>query len=98
MMRQAHRWRTALLRAQAERQRRTSASATGNTAPAEYRAPAQTADALIEPLTTPAPQPTEPPQLTPIAEAERYARLHRQRAALIRRLGHVPHKLNPDYA
>ena len=49
---------------------------------------------LIEPLTTPAPQPTEPPQLTPIAEAERYARLHRQRAALIRRLGHVPHKLN----
>jgi hypothetical protein len=94
MMRQAHRWRTALLRAQAERQRRTSAPATHDTVPAEHRAPAQAADALIEPLTAPAPQPTELPQPNPIAEAERYARLHRKRAALIRRLGHVPHKLN----
>lgn len=95
MMRQAHRWRTALLRAQAERQLRASGSAADDAAtPAEHRPSVQAADALIEPQPAPAPQPAEPPKPNPIAEAERYARLHRKRAALIRRLGHIPHKLN----
>ena len=54
----------------------------------------QAADTLTEPLSAPAPQSAELPQPNPIAEAERYALLHRKRAALIRRLGQVPHKLN----
>ena len=95
MMRQAHRWRTALLRAQAERQSRGSDSAADDTAsPAEHRPAVQAAGTLTEPLSAPAPQSAELPQPNPIAEAERYALLHRKRAALIRRLGQVPHKLN----
>jgi hypothetical protein len=57
MMRQAHRWRTALLRAQAERKKRGPDPAAGDiAAPAEYRAPAHAADALTEPLPAPAPR------------------------------------------
>jgi len=89
MMRQARGWRTALLRAQADRRKRDRATGGRDTGIAEYRPPAEAID-----CPPPAPKPAEPPKPGPIAEAERYALLHRKRAALIRRLGRLPDKID----
>ncbi len=93
MMRQARSWRSALLLAQAGREKRgTDVAADGAAKETEQRAPGLMADALsAAPLT---PTPEVPLKPDPIAEAEQYARHHRKRAILIRRLGRVPQKLD----
>src|SRR5579871_7027586 len=70
MLRQAHRWRTTLLRAQAERERRET-TANDDAAPAEPPVPQRTPPA--------APNPQD------IAQAERFAVVHRADAILLRR-------------
>ena len=93
MMRQARSWRLALLRAQATREKREAdVEAREAAARTEQRALGLMADALAH--TPPAPAAAAPPKPTPIAEAERYALLHRKRAALIRSLGRLPDKLD----
>jgi hypothetical protein len=102
MMRQARSWRALLSRVQAERiKREADTAARDAAAETEHRAIGLMADALAH--TAPASAPPEPaseptpatsPQPTPIAEAEDYALHHRKRAALIRRLGRLPRKLN----
>ena len=91
MMRQAHRWRTALLGAQAGRRQREADPATSDTAqPAEP----PTFDTPLEPPASPPPAPQpEPPaaaNLDDIAQAERFALIHRSDAILLRRGRHVP--------
>ena len=58
------------------------ALAQGAAAPAPDRSPVAAA--------APQPQPAEEPELDPVAEAELYAVLYPERAALIRRFGRVP--------
>ena len=97
MMRQARSWRTALLRAQAARATREADTvATGTATQTEIRALALMADGLAASLGSPAPEaaPTAERKPDVVTEAERYAVLHRKRATLIRRFGHVPQKLN----
>jgi hypothetical protein len=83
MMRQARGWRTALLRAQAARQKGDPEAAIPDTAGAEPAAPVVQTDA-----------PSEEPEFDAVAEAERYATLHRKRAMLIRSLRGVPRRLD----
>jgi hypothetical protein len=82
MLRQARAMRSLLQRVQAERRKRT-------TAPTQREAP-RTAAA--------APAPAEPGPAASAADvaaaADRYARSHRKRAALIRALGRLPDKLD----
>ena len=76
MMRQAHRWRATLLRTQTERERH-EAVANDDARPAE----------------PPAPQPAPPsavPNPEDLAQAERFAVIHRADAILLRRGRHVP--------
>ena len=84
MMRQARGWRTALLHAQAARRKGAPDDAIPDTAAdAAPVSPADRTDA-----------PSEEPEFDPVAEAERYATLHRKRAMLIRSLRGVPHRLS----
>jgi hypothetical protein len=93
MMREAKGWRLALLRAQAVREKRDADATAGAAATqAERRVLGLMADALLE--AEPRPQPDAPPPRDAVAEAERYALLHRKNAALIRRLGRLPDKLD----
>ena len=89
MMRQARGWRTALLRAQAARQKSDPDAALVDTAEPV---------ALADRTDVPPPQEPQPakdePKFDAVAEAERYATLHRKRAMLIRSLRGVPHRLN----
>jgi hypothetical protein len=97
MMREARSWRTALLRAQAARATREADTVATDTATqTERRALALMADGLTPSASSPAPEPAPATERKPdvVAEAERYAVLHRKRATLIRRFGHVPQKLN----
>ena len=91
MMRQAHRWRTTLLRAQAGRQQREADPATKDTA--QSAAP----PALVSPTEQPdcpppSPQPEPPAAPTPedITQAERFALVHRNDAILLRRGRRIP--------
>ena len=93
MMRQARSWRALLQRVQAAREKR-EADATVRDAAAhtEHRALSLMAEALAHPPPPPAQPQTPDPD--PIAEPERYAILHRKRAALIRSLRRLPDKLD----
>jgi len=92
-MRQARSWRALLARLQAAREKRGADTAASDTAGhTEHRALGLMAEALAHPPPPPA-QP-HPPNPAPIAEAERYAVLHRKRAVLIRSLGRLPRKIN----
>jgi hypothetical protein len=92
MMRQALRWRALLQRLQSARQLRGADTvARDAAAQSEHRALQPMAEALA---TAPAPAQSEAPQSDPIIEAEHYALHHRKRAALIRRFGRLPQKLD----
>jgi hypothetical protein len=102
MQRQARGFRTLLLRVQAERRKReTDNAATDRAAWTGHCAIGLMAQALgraapnamAEPPPPPPPVPAaveDVPSADPIAEAEHYAVVYPQRAALIRRLGRVP--------
>ena len=75
MMRQAHRWRTALLRSQAEHRQPAPAPADAD---------------LAAPAAPPAPPQPATPNASATEQAERFAQIHRQDAILIRRGRHVP--------
>ena len=100
MMRQAQSAMRLLLRMQAARQKIEADSvATDRAAWTEHCAAGLMAQALpgarpaavAEPPPPPEPPAPEPePEADPVAEAEEYAVLYPQRAALIRRLGRVP--------
>jgi hypothetical protein len=95
MMRQARSWRALLARTQAARAQRDTASDTATrdlAAQTERHALGLLAGALAE--APPAPMPPANTDLTPLAEAERYALQHRKRATLIRSLGRLPDKLD----
>ena len=93
MMRNARSWLNVLLRSQAAREKRDGDStAAAQAAATERNALALMADALLQ--TPPAQPAPAAPTPGPIAEAERYALLHRKRATLIRRLGRLPEKIN----
>lgn len=107
MQRQARGFRTLLLRVQAERRKReTDNAATDRAAWTEYCAIGLMADALgraplaamVEPPPAPNPmpeaEPTAEPQADIAAEADYYAAVYPQRAALIRALGGLPAKLD----
>ena len=81
MLRQARAMRSLLLRLQTERRKRTAALAP--------REAPRTAAAAPAPA---APRPAAPADVA--AAADRYARSHRKRAALIRALGRLPDKLD----
>ena len=96
MMRQAKSWRLYLLRLQTGRQLRdANPTATEIASAIEQRALAHMAEALAQ---APPPEPSAPPAAAPqpdlIAEAEQYALQHRRRAALIRRFGRIPNRMN----
>ena len=89
MMREARGWRTALQRAQSDRRKREANPAARDAAAAtEQRVLGLLADVLDRV------PPAEPAEPDPIAAAERYALLHRKRAALIRRLGRLPDRID----
>jgi hypothetical protein len=101
MMRQARATWSLLLRVQAERRKREADNAaTDRAAWTEHCAIGLMAQALDRaapeaaagplPPTVPAIVDDAAPQPDPIAEAEQYAAIYPQRAALIRRLGRVP--------
>jgi hypothetical protein len=101
MMRQARATMSLLLRVQAERRKREADNAaTDRAAWTEYCAIGLMTQALgragpgasAEPPPSPVPAAAEEamPKADPIAEAEQYALIYPQRAALIRRLGRVP--------
>jgi hypothetical protein len=101
MMRQARATRSLLQRVQAERRKREADNAaTDRAAWTEYCAIGLMAQALGRaelpaaaeppPPSAPAPKEEAMPKADPIAEAEQYALIYPQRAALIRRLGRVP--------
>jgi hypothetical protein len=97
MMREAKSWRLALMRAQAAREARDGDETAREAATAaETRVLSLMADALAHGPPPPAPSaaPKAAPQPSPIAEAERYATLHRKNASLIRRLGRMPDRLD----
>ena len=92
MMRQARSWLTLLFRLQAAREKREAdPEAAARAAEAERTALGLMANAMLDPEPAPANATATP---SPIDEAERYALLHRKRAALIRRLGRLPEKIN----
>ena len=92
MMREARGWRTALQRAQSDRRKRQSDPDARDAATAiEQRALGLLAEALDR---APPAAPAAPATPDPIAAAERYALLHRKRAALIRRLGRLPDRID----
>jgi hypothetical protein len=96
MMREARSWRLALLRAQAVRETREADETAREAAvAAETRVLSLMADALAHgpPPPEAAPAPEAAPRRDPIAEAERYATLHRKNATLIRRLGRLPDRV-----
>jgi hypothetical protein len=98
--RKAQSARTLLLRLQAERRKREADNATADKAAwSEHCAIGLMADALGHaapaPAPTPEPRPPEPPAPEepvpdPVAEADQYAVIYPQRAALIRSLGGLP--------
>jgi hypothetical protein len=100
MMRQARATMSLLLRVQAERRKReTDNVATDRAAWIEYCAIGLMAQALGRagpgasaqpPPPVPAPAEDGMPKADPVAEAEQYALIYPQPAALIRRLGRVP--------
>lgn len=106
MLRQAQSARRWLQSLQAERRaREADPAAAGQAAWIEHCATGLMADALgldrppppappPDPPASPLPEPAEPPRDT-AAEAERYAQIYPQRAALIRRLGRLPD--NPSF-
>ena len=92
MMREAKSWRLALMRAQAARAaREDDETAREAASAAETQVLSLMADALAH--GPPPPAPEAAPQPGPIAEAERYATLHRKNATLIRRLGRLPDRV-----
>jgi hypothetical protein len=89
MMRQAHRWRTTLLRAQAERRRGEVGAAVNDTAqPAEQ--PVLGAPTGQSDCPPPSPDPED------IGHAERFALIHRNDAVLLRRGRHIPNGRHAD--
>jgi hypothetical protein len=95
MMRQARATRTLLLRVQADRQTREKDSAALDRANrTEQGTIGLMAQAMAEaPLAPAAPKPAAA-TADAAAEADRYALAHRKRAALIRRLGRLPDKID----
>jgi hypothetical protein len=96
MMRQALRWRALLHRLQDARRKSANDSASSEAAATEQRALGMLTEALaqIPPAPRTTTQAAERPEQDPVAEAEQYALHHRKRAALIRRLGRMPEKIN----
>jgi hypothetical protein len=103
VLRQAQSARRRLQSLQADRHRReTDAGATDRAAWTEHRAIGLMANALgrtppappPDPPASPLPEPADQPRDT-TAEAEQYAQIYPQRAALIRRLGRLPD--NPSF-
>ena len=91
MMREARALHALLARVQADRQKRqANPTALGHATIIERCAVGLMTEALGE---VPPPAPTAPSPPDPIAEAEHYARHHRKRASLIRRLGRLPEKI-----
>ena len=99
-----------LLRLQATRQKtEANPAAAERAAWTEHCAIGLMAQALPGALSATAPEPPPPPPSTaepprddeprpdPIAEAEQYAQHHHKRAALIRKLRRLPHKINVGY-
>lgn len=94
MMRQARAWRSLLLRVQAAREKlEQNPEARAAATRTEQHALRLMTEALAMPVPAPSrPPPPAAPQPAAIAEAERYALVHRQRAILIRRHGRLPNR------
>jgi hypothetical protein len=97
MMRQALRWRTTLLRAQADRQRREAHPHTDDSArPAEQPAFSRLTQPPDCPPSSPRPELPMAPKPEHIAQAEHFAQVHRNDAILLRRGRHIPNGRHAD--
>jgi hypothetical protein len=104
--RQARGWRSTLMKAQAERYKRDASPAARAAAEQVERVATALlftaldhAPPISRPATPPAPEAapvaaprSEPAEPSVLAAAERYATIHRKRAILIRRAGHLPNR------